>query len=52
MKKEVIKLNLEGKTNTEIRSITGHSLTTISKYLKESGLFTRRASKEKKFRFY
>lgn len=47
MKEEVIKLNLEGKTNTEIRSITGHSLTTISKYLKESGLFTRRASKEK-----
>ena len=30
MKEEVIKLNLEGKTNTEIRSITGHSLTTIS----------------------
>lgn len=34
----IIKLNSEGKTNSEIRCILGYSLTTISKYLKSENL--------------
>lgn len=37
-KEEIIRLNKEGKTNSEIRKELGYSLTTISKYLEESGL--------------
>lgn len=37
-KEEIIKLNKEGKTNSEIRKELGYSLTTISKYLEEQGL--------------
>lgn len=37
-KEEIIQLNKEGKTNSKIREELGYSLTTISKYLEESGL--------------
>lgn len=47
MKNDIIRLNLEGKSNTEIKNITGHSLTIIRKYLKEAGLFSTRASADK-----
>lgn len=47
MKEDVIRLNLEGKSNIDIKRITGHCLTTIRKYLKEANLLSNRSSKEK-----
>lgn len=37
-REEIIRLNRDGKTNSEIRKELGCSLTTISKCLRESGL--------------
>lgn len=39
-KELIIKLNKNGKTCQEIRDELGYSLTTIRKYIKESGLKT------------
>lgn len=36
---EILKLNSEGKSNSEIRKILGYSLTTISKYLSKNNLY-------------